>query len=511
MDWDRLESDATAMLQSLLRYGVSVDTESIFGLAFEKNHSWRVAPDGLLYAYRALDLLDLLELVDKPDGVNRRISEKGRRELAFLEGKTLHVDRSSPTIAAWADLEELASHSETPVTSENSFSRLWVSRWRQFESIDIRFHPRLTILTGANGSGKTTLLNILAPHFSWHAQLVSSGVTSMSGPSHEMTASGVGELVYSNGARTAIAEPVALAVQVSSLQMPTQQAVPGIFISSHRSISSYQPLQSLPARFSAANVILGQFAAEVQTRYSGGMSQFPPLYRMKEALVSAAMYGYGNAALVPNDDAREIWEGFQSVLAQFLPEGLEFRKLLVEDGNILLETASSRFPLEAVSGGLSAMLELAWQIFLRAKDSLAFTVCIDEPENHLHPELQRTIVPGLLSAFPHVTFVIATHSPFVVTAAVDCSVYALTNTRSGAISSRLVRNVNASWTSDQTLMSVLGLDTPLPLWAENRLSDALSQLPADPTTTELRQLRERLMEAGLGDQFPAALAALSKD
>ena len=47
------------------------------------------------------------------------------------------------------------------------FRTLRINDWKQFQNIDIVFHERLTILTGANGSGKTTLLHLLAKHFGW--------------------------------------------------------------------------------------------------------------------------------------------------------------------------------------------------------------------------------------------------------------------------------------------------------------------------------------------------------
>lgn len=49
------------------------------------------------------------------------------------------------------------------------FSKLELNEWQQFDKIDIQFHDRLTILTGANGSGKTTLLNIMARHHGWNS------------------------------------------------------------------------------------------------------------------------------------------------------------------------------------------------------------------------------------------------------------------------------------------------------------------------------------------------------
>ena len=47
------------------------------------------------------------------------------------------------------------------------FKALDMEGWRQFASVQIEFHERATIITGANGSGKTTLLNILSQHFGW--------------------------------------------------------------------------------------------------------------------------------------------------------------------------------------------------------------------------------------------------------------------------------------------------------------------------------------------------------
>ena len=51
-----------------------------------------------------------------------------------------------------------------------TFKTLQINDWKQFQNIDIVFHERLTILTGANGSGKTTLLHLLAKHFGWESQ-----------------------------------------------------------------------------------------------------------------------------------------------------------------------------------------------------------------------------------------------------------------------------------------------------------------------------------------------------
>lgn len=50
---------------------------------------------------------------------------------------------------------------------KNGFRRLKIEGWRQFHSIDIELHPRLTIITGANGAGKSTLLSFFTRHFGY--------------------------------------------------------------------------------------------------------------------------------------------------------------------------------------------------------------------------------------------------------------------------------------------------------------------------------------------------------
>src|SRR5689334_15398412 len=54
------------------------------------------------------------------------------------------------------------------------FKKISLHGWRQFRNVDIHFHSRLTILTGANGAGKTTLLNLVSRHFGWGAAFIST-------------------------------------------------------------------------------------------------------------------------------------------------------------------------------------------------------------------------------------------------------------------------------------------------------------------------------------------------
>lgn len=508
MDQEPLLRLATDFLRALERFPEVVPPEAVMTVASNGLTDWQADETRRRIFHRVLDLLKTVGAVAQADGYNLQITDVGRDLLRRYPN--VQVELRSARASEWFEMQELnEAMSRGLWATHTTFNRLRVREWRQFGDIDIVFHPRLTILTGVNAAGKTTLLNLLAPHFSWNAQLVAR---KRSGAESTATAEDIGYLWYSSGVRAQLTQGPLWeeGVQSAYVNISGQQDVAGIFISSHRAISGYRSLESLPARFSASETLLQQFASEVQSRYQGGNSEHPPLYRMKEGLVSAATYGYGNRAVVPNPEAREVWEGFQEVLQKVLPVELEFKELLVADGELLVCTHRGDFAVESASGGVSAMLELSWQIFLRSRGTEAFTVCIDEPENHLHPELQRSVVPALLAAFPNVRFILSTHSPFVVTAVADASIYALERGATGKVNSRKLTAVNTAASTDETLTNVLGVSSPLALWVEDGIKEAVANLPVDPSPDELRSLQSTLREMGLSAQFPAAIDALTK-
>lgn len=59
----------------------------------------------------------------------------------------------------------------------------------------------------------------------------------------------------------------------------------------------------------------------------------------------------------------------------------------------------------------SRIIDITWQLYMFADTSESFVAIIDEPENHLHPELQRNFLGNLIKAFPNVQFIVATHNP----------------------------------------------------------------------------------------------------
>jgi AAA domain, putative AbiEii toxin, Type IV TA system/AAA domain len=407
------------------------------------------------------------------------------------------------------------------------FRSLFIYGWRQFDQLAIDFHPRLTILTGANASGKSTVLSLLRGHFNWMRNYSTAPRRDPDDPTWSafgdrpedsyQHAPGswdeVGRLMYADGAETLINvyEPDPAARQQYDVQFPSQRPVAGVFLTSHRFITgNYVPVPTIPALFGTSDQLFEQFTNELRTRWQGSWTGRTPQLAFKESLIAAAVWGEGNSSVDPNPEAAAIWEGFQRILRDILPQSLRFERLRIRVPDIIVETETGDFILDEASAGMSAILEMAWQVFLRARNVPQFTVLLDEPENHLHPRLQRELLPSMLQAFPSVQFIVATHSPFVVTATPDSAVYVLDYNDNQRVESRRLDYANKAGSADDTLQRVLGLPSTMPISAEERFQRIIDQHLTGAITAEgLAELRDALRRDGLESQFTEAMLAVT--
>lgn len=406
------------------------------------------------------------------------------------------------------------------------FSKLKIEGWRQFASVEINFHERVTIITGANGAGKSTIMRILAQHFGWNFQVLatpskgSDGVMQylsglwtkfLRGPDRPHNV--IGEVEYSNGTSTQVLIPHGGGASYN-IHLPQMQSIQGLQINSHRQVSSYQPVGNIPTNALSIEQAYQSYYNEVVQRYNNAYTPHSPTYRMKEAIISMAMFGIGNAHVAPNPELARAYERFKDVLARVLPEPIGYLDIAIRIPDVVIVTKSGEFLLDAASGGLMSLIELAWQIFLYSYNKEEFVVLIDEPENHLHPSMQRRIVGDLSRAFPSAQFVIVTHSPFVVSSVRDSSVYVLRHGDSSGIEMPLSRTVssirldraNKAGTASEILRDVLGVPVTLPEWAESDLRTVadrynINELGADG----INRLKAELSELGLGEYYPDAL------
>ncbi len=402
-----------------------------------------------------------------------------------------------------------------------NFKKLTITEWKQFEKIDIDFHPQLTVLTGANGSGKTTILNLLSRHFGWdHRELATPAQETKTGifkyftrwfkseiKSNDLK---IGELLYSDNKKSDLTIPDGNTAQYA-VSIPQQQGIEGISIPSHRPTYFYRHVPHISTTKRSKREAYDLAFGSSRNYYFSGGGQTSNFY-LKETLMSWAIGGEGNKHVVPDNELKKHFDDFQIVLKKVLPPSIGFTEISIRNYEIVLITDSGDFMLDSVSGGVSAIIDLAWQIFTyRNSESELLTVLIDEVENHLHPEMQRSILPNLISAFPNIQFIVSTHSPLIVGSVKNSNVYAfrhkkIENTKTVKVYNEKLDLINKAKTATEILNEVLGVPFTMPLWVEAQLNELVAKYSQQEISeTTFDNMRSELKEIGLEELMPEAM------
>lgn len=409
------------------------------------------------------------------------------------------------------------------------FERITLKDWQQFAEVDISFHPRATIITGANGSGKTTILSLLARHRGWQQISLATPRTDIITKSlkyfslsrllgkYAESDRTIGRLTYTDKSSANLLAPEVASVQYQ-VEISNQQNVRFFYIPSHRQTFAYRRVSQINTARKERETAFDEFQNNQLNRHAGNAIE-PSSFIMKSTLLGWMINGYGVRSptkIIMPPDPKQIknYEGFRDILKKILPKSLGFEDIEVRDYEIVFccNGGADDFLLETSSGGISALIDIAWQIYMfdtEAKE--AFAVVIDEVENHLHPSMQRDLLPNLIAAFPHAKFIVSTHSPLIVTSVESANVYALRYDESKKIRSYLLDFRSEVKNAVDILDEVLGVSTTIPAWAVGKLSAILeSHANREPTADSLAQLRSELDDAGLSKLFPQAIERIAE-
>lgn len=405
------------------------------------------------------------------------------------------------------------------------FTHLEITDWKQFEQLNIDFHDRLTVLTGANGSGKTTILHMLARSLGWNFQematpqkdrktgIIKFFASLFRRPVEENMPAVIGKLVYSDGMVSEIQVPVDASAARYYINYSNQRIIPGINILSHRNIFKYQSVPTISTQKISRRQAYDQVSqiTRQESLEDSPYRQKTVNYHIKETLLSWAIGGSGNKYIEPDAEAQAWYEGFENVLRSMMPKHIGFEKLSIRNFEIVLQTRTGDFMLDAVSGGIAALVDLSWQIYNFASTDPNIVVLIDEVENHLHATMQRSVLPDLLNAFPNVQFVISTHSPLIVASVKDSNVYAFRYNQRNRVYSEKLDLVNKARSANEILNEVLGVPFTMPIWAE----EALNRIVAKYATQEVTEgmvdaMRAEFKAEGLEGLMPMAISKVLK-
>lgn len=425
-----------------------------------------------------------------------------------------------------------------------------IEGWRQFREVEIDFHDRLTILTGSNGAGKSTILKILKCHFLYEEdeKFIATPVKEQDKTifsfgrriysklddffSNKIVEDGnkIGEIKFTNGQSSLLRLPSNNAIQYA-LHRSGGISIDGINIDSHRTPPRYEQVKHLQiSGMLPIDAYKDLFEVERTNRdlthyhKDGVLRRVNPVSALKEALISFATFGVGNIHVAPIPELVGLYEKFQEILKTVLPDEVGFQRLEIRTPEVVIVSSSGDFPIDGASGGLMSIIQMSWKIFLQSQiyRDKGYMVIIDEPENHLHPSMQRSFLSNIVEAFPLARFVVATHSPFIISSVKDSAVYALRHHTSDgsalrpleprSVTSHKLDYVKKAGPANEILREVLGVPVTIPEWSATqleRISEKFSKSKIDSET--LKVLRAELREAGLEDFYPNAVERALND
>ena len=405
------------------------------------------------------------------------------------------------------------------------FKTLAINKWKQFESVNIEFHERITILTGANGSGKTTILHLLARQFGWDFKELATPAKDISSGKIRFFArwfkkdlniiddNVIGKISYDNGnvAELIINHNETAKYDIEFRYNPVlkpNEKVKGLNILSHRNVFKYQevPTVSTQKRGKESAYQLAEQNTKQETLQTGYFEHKAINYYIKETLLNWAMGGSGNEFIQPDAELRSNFIDFQEKLRLLIPKNIGFKEISIRNFEIVLSTDSGDFMIDSVSGGLASIIDLCWQIFNFTESTKKYIVLIDEIENHLHAGMQRSILPDLIKAFPNVQFIVSTHSPLVVASVKDSNVYAFRYNEENRVYSEKLDLVNKARTASEILSEVLGVPFTMPIWAEDKLKEIVNKYKVQRLSEEtFESMRTEFKENGLESLMPIAI------
>lgn len=406
-----------------------------------------------------------------------------------------------------------------------NFKNIKLNEWQQFECIDIDLSNKLTILTGANGSGKTTLLKLLAQHQGWDENFLAVPKQNIKTKAMEYfnrlwskennnQESIIGSIGYSDDMNANLHVPNVNNAQYQIL-IQNKQQIECFFIASHRPIYKYRKLPNIPTTKKTKETAFKEISELSMRRYTDPGSNGYMLdtennsFLMKSTLISWAIQGYGNEVIAQDQELMNNYEGFKKVLKKVLPATLGFENFAIRDMEIVFicNDGNDEFLLETASGGISAIIDIAWQVYMYSpKNNNNFTVIVDEIENHLHPTMQRKILHSLINAFPNVNFIVSTHSPLIIGSVKDSVTYALRYNENKKVESFRLNFNEEIKNALEILDEVLGVSFTMPIWVEEKLGEIINEYSSkEMSSDDFTNLRSKLKSIGLERLMPQAI------
>jgi len=365
---------------------------------------------------------------------------------------------------------------------------LHVNNCYTYKDFDINLHDYKPfshlILTGQNGSGKSTILSMVNNHI--HARRYGGDPIMFANDAKRLAELSKSRLGPDSGE---VINHLRNAFQYEAV-IPAYISEPYQTWSQNRSELIFSYLKAKRnSQVREVNTVTKEIDFINQLQGSDSTETF--IQQFKQYLVNKKVY---QAFDQINQDQTRFAETNQF----FNRLTNSFQKIFEDDG-LALEfqqesfeffiklTDGRKLTFDVLSEGFSALLSILMDLFMRVDlirkqvNNYTYNPCgivlIDEPETHLHLQLQEQVLPLLTSLFPNIQFIAATHSPAVIASIKNATIFDLTTKESRGSEDTVGRSYS------DLMMSHFGLNNEYSAVADaiiNQVNKALNDLAENP-------------------------------
>lgn len=424
--------------------------------------------------------------------------------------------------------------------SDFSFTikRLRLNQYRQFERLEVDFHPQVTVLTAPNGGGKSAIVQAMAvacAHFIYSLDV-------NPGMKNGFEKSDYRLVPMQNGCMIPVPEPLSLECEgvvggepmtwtrerrkandsrtsyagAQCLKAKAEELRKASMMSSADGVVTYAPMIALydTRRLARESKLTESRSQNNVNRFNGyrdclALGSNIKVFRrwFKNLWFSVIQERMNTRGGVVNGEVRlrivqEAITKALKIVGWSRPYwDFEFNEIVLSnnEGKVL--------PYNMLSDGIQNVFTLVADLVHRAVvlnplcaddllQQVQGLVLIDEIDMYLHPTWQQVIVPTLLEIFPRVQFVLTTHSPQVLSTLKREQIRIIEQVADGEFEVRLPDFSPYAQEAVAALTGILNTSST-PTVPESEDLSRLGELYRSGETNEAEQLERKLVQQGI--------------
>lgn len=329
-----------------------------------------------------------------------------------------------------------------------------IKNYKAIEEIELDLKPGVNLLIGDNGAGKTSVLEGIA------VALGGLFVNVTGVKTKNITKEDVRMVIDSLGdASTSVTycEPISVGASLKNFGEETLSwnRVKEELSSTHTKIddksvctwmkkltnqaNSILPLISFQSAARVWRVKRGDFGTELQKKLDDRRCGYIGCLDSSMDVKSIQQWCMKQEIMTVNKGQVREYALFKNIISTFMKEINELEEEPIvyyspQFSELAYKDVNGEMPISKLSAGYQSLLwmimDLAYRVCLlnpelENKSQIRGIVLIDEVDMHLHPKWQWNIIQALRTTFENVQFIIATHSPIVISATKDANLILL--------------------------------------------------------------------------------------